>query len=295
MSEEKDLPIPFAKDPSADGSAAKPQTDPAPSLPVPISVPAPPPPAPVVAVPRPLRVVQGHSIHDLARVPQVEPVSTVGVILLIAATVIALTCWVPLVATGMPALLGLGATLLLLGVAAGLLVRRWRGVPILLSILSLGVAAGGNWRLTQRNQPAGTEAKGILDLLPLRPPKPLTIEDRLTQAAVDVEQARSKLGKATAVVEQALAQRPDYQSAKAAADQAETDVRVARLNFPPASPELSFTSQRWIDAKSRLQKIKAEALAGDAAVFAAQKELDLASAELRSLKIEPPKPRPKTR
>jgi hypothetical protein len=91
--------------------------------------------------------------------------------------------------------------------------------------------------------------------------------------SVAIRAAHTKLESARAAVVQSLESSPDYQTAKANADAADTALKQARVTNDPGSPELIAASQAALDAKSKLQKLIADAMAKDPAAQEASKEL----------------------
>lgn len=67
-----------------------------------------------------------------------------------------------------------------------------------------------------------------------------------------------------------------YRAAKADADAADADLKMARLTYDPASPELIAASQAALEAHNRLQKLVSDAAAHDPASQDADRQLKAA-------------------
>lgn len=100
--------------------------------------------------------------------------------------------------------------------------------------------------------------------------------------ALTVREARVRLTSAMQSLEQSLAKDAEYARAKSDADAADVQRKAAVAANEPGSPLVLEAGQKWLDAKSRLQKIVAVAAARDPAVIAAQNQLSQAEAGNRS-------------
>jgi len=92
-------------------------------------------------------------------------------------------------------------------------------------------------------------------------------------AATAIRSARAKFQTARAGVMQALESSPAYRAATADADDAEAELKKARLAYEPGSPELIAASQAALQAHAKVQRVISDALAQDPAAQEAAREM----------------------
>ncbi len=109
---------------------------------------------------------------------------------------------------------------------------------------------------------------------------------RYSEASAAVSRARAKVEAATAGLLPALSQTPAYQSAKSELDAADAALNAARANGDPGNPELVATAQRYINAKTALQKVISAAAEVDPDTVAAKQELIEAQGELKAARAD---------
>ncbi|HWE96065.1 MAG TPA: hypothetical protein VG269_19030 [Tepidisphaeraceae bacterium] len=103
-----------------------------------------------------------------------------------------------------------------------------------------------------------------------------------TNAAAALQAARAKTEAASQALLQTLSNDPAYKAAKAQADAADANRQAALTANGPGSPEVLAASRQWLDAKTALLKITANAAANDPATQEAHRELMDAEAAMRA-------------
>jgi hypothetical protein len=105
---------------------------------------------------------------------------------------------------------------------------------------------------------------------------------RSTTSAAALQAARAKMEAASQALLQTLLNDPAYQAAKAQADAADAKRQAALAADGPGSAEVLAASRQWLEAKTALQKIAANAAANDPATQEAHRELMEAEAAMRA-------------
>jgi hypothetical protein len=117
------------------------------------------------------------------------------------------------------------------------------------------------------------------------PPPPVNVAPPEIQLPkMSVREARVKLDAAMSAVEKSLGGDAAYQQAKADADAADAQRKAAVTTYGAGSQEVLDAGNKWLDAKSKVQKIVATAAAKNPAVTAAQHDLSDAEAGNRPTK-----------
>ena len=93
------------------------------------------------------------------------------------------------------------------------------------------------------------------------------------QRTAMVNAARAKLDAARASVMRSLESSASYRAAKAEDDAAQAELKRARREYAPGSPELVGASQAALEAHNKVQSLISDAMAADPAVAEAQHEL----------------------
>lgn len=115
-------------------------------------------------------------------------------------------------------------------------------------------------------------------------PPVLNATQRYTAAAGVVDRARAKVEAATAGLLPALSQTSAYQAAKSELDAADAALKSARATAGPGNAELVTVGQRYINAKTAVQKLINDVAETDPATVAARQELITAQGDLRAAK-----------
>ena len=114
----------------------------------------------------------------------------------------------------------------------------------------------------------------------------LNATQRYSAASALVAKAHAKVDAATAVLLPALSQTAVYQAAKSELDAADTALKAVRADGGPDNVALVSASQRYLNAKTAVQKLIDEAAANDPATVGARQELITAQGDLRAAKEE---------
>lgn len=94
-----------------------------------------------------------------------------------------------------------------------------------------------------------------------------------TDAAAAIRSARAKLGEARDNVVQSIQSTPAYRAAKADVDEAEAQLKSARLTYDPGSPNLIAASRAALAARTKLEELISAAAAHDSGYQDAQQQL----------------------
>jgi hypothetical protein len=119
-------------------------------------------------------------------------------------------------------------------------------------------------------KPAAVAAPDVAEPTPSAP-KPAPVDP-----AANIRAAKTRLDAAREAAVRSLDSNPGYQAAKAESDQADADLRAARLKYEPGSPELITASQAALRAHGKLQQFVTNAMATDPVSVQAQQELHAA-------------------
>jgi hypothetical protein len=103
-----------------------------------------------------------------------------------------------------------------------------------------------------------------------------------TTNAATLQAARAKMEAASQALLQTLSNDPAYKAAKSQADAADAKRQAALAADGPGSAEVLAASRQWLEAKTALQKIAANAAANDPATQEAHRELMDAEATMRA-------------
>jgi hypothetical protein len=107
---------------------------------------------------------------------------------------------------------------------------------------------------------------------------------RYIAAMKAVSRAQAKVDATTAALIPGLSTTAAYHSAKSELEVDTAALTAARVNNTPGSPELVDAAQRYVNAKTTLQKIVNQAAANDPQALAAKQELITAQSDLRAAK-----------
>ena len=119
-------------------------------------------------------------------------------------------------------------------------------------------------------KPAAVAAPDVPEAAPSAP-KPPAVDP-----AANIRAAKARLDAAREAAVRSLDSNPGYQAAKAESDQADADLRAARLKYEPGSPELITASQAALRAHGKLQQFVTNAMATNPTSMQAQQELHAA-------------------
>jgi len=204
----------------------------------------------------------------------------------------------------MPLVVGAAGLLLaLLSVAATACSRRTgTGIPLAAMVICGAAAGMGIYAMRPRSPavpaapkaipaPVGPAAKTQLpgkvpksSVQPAKASRPAsmpaadTIGPSADQRAL-LRTARAKLDAARADVIRSLESTGAYQSAAAAADEAENTLRRDRATYPSGSAQLTSAAQSALDAHNKLEHLIEDAMSRDPASIQARNQLDAVEAQ----------------